>query len=849
MRIHWKQNLIVKISLFLSLVSLIIAISLTVWYVNDKSQIENTAKNIARETASNAATEIEETLSEIPSIAHAIADDLTSGKLTDEDVEDRLLSELEMRPRIGAITACYVPEFVPDCISQADRCLYCPFSYRQPDGEIVIERIEDAYDYTKPPGTPGPDGVPITSDWYHRPFREGPSWGEPYFGSFLQDYWAGYGTPFYRTDPNTGQRAPAGIIDVSLTLDQFQELIGTIDLKSPGVGYGFILSKTGTFIAHPIREFVTGQINISDISDSLTEESLRDFAEYWQSEQTIIEDHVDERSGQSSWLFLSLIPETDWWVGIVLDKALVIRSNLLAGQTHQIQIAIAMAVLAFLFFLSVFLLRVHEGINKRLWAVSATFSILCILGTGYIWFLAISGSSGEDARDIMLIDRASSEKVEADWGRNAIDPVYVPTGVLIQSMDFTTAHDILITGYIWQKYSGNIPDWAKPKPDSGEVGFILPQEIGWKMTSEAYRQKTYKVTYTISNQGFSTAAPCTPVVLIDGEEAASDEIKKCPALAAGDSYTQTVGPFTLTGNSDEIKVCADRDDAIFEADEENNCRQVTWTGGGAAQPDLVVTSISQDLVVTSISIERDQEVIGWNVRATIRQEIDYTQYPFHREDVEIPIWHKNFDSNVILTPDLVSYATTAPESLSYVGQDFFLEGWNTDRTFFSYRERSYNTDFGLNSDLRQQKIPELYLHLSLTRQFVDAFISHIIPIAVVICLLFAVLVVVTRREEKIKIIGVTASTVLAYCAALFFTVVLLHINLRTGLEAPARIVYIEYLYFLIYAAILGVSVNAILFTSRVKIWLVEFRDNLLIELLFWPVFTALLLVISLFVFI
>jgi hypothetical protein len=350
-----------------------------------------------------------------------------------------------------------------------------------------------------------------------------------------------------------------------------------------------------------------------------------------------------------------------------------------------------------------------------------------------MWFLNISRPSGEDARDMMLVGRAISEKVAADCGRDITDPIYVPTGVFVQSMDFTTAHDIFFTGYIWQKYSDDMPDGIRPDP--GEVGFILPQEIGWKMTTEAYRHK-----------------------------------------------------------------------------------------------------------------EDDHEIIGWNVRATIRQEIDYSQYPFHREDIEIPIWHKDFDRRVILIPDLVSYTTTTPESLPYVGQDFFLEGWNTDRTFFSYRESSHNTDFGLPGYVGQQKFPELYFHISLTKQFANAFISHIVPITVVIILLFAVLTIITRREEKIRLGGISTGAVLAYCAALFFIVVLSHINLRTGLEAPAGIIYLEYLYFLVYVAILAVSMNSILFSSQTKIRLIEHRDNLMVGLLFWPLLMGSLLVITLAVF-
>ena len=45
-----------------------------------------------------------------------------------------------------------------------------------------------------------------------------------------------------------------------------------------------------------------------------------------------------------------------------------------------------------------------------------------------------------------------------------------------------------------------------------------------------------------------------------------------PALAAGANYSNTVGPFTMSGNSDNITVCADNDDVVAESDETNNCQ-------------------------------------------------------------------------------------------------------------------------------------------------------------------------------------------------------------------------------------------------------------------------------------
>ena len=139
-------------------------------------------------------------------------------------------------------------------------------------------------------------------------------------------------------------------------------------------------------------------------------------------------------------------------------------------------------------------------------------------------------------------------------------------------------------------------------------------------------------------------------------------------------------------------------------------------------------------------------------------------------------------------------------------------------------------------------------HIGLTREFADAFIAHIIPLVVVTFLLFAVLVIVTMRQDRIGIFGFSTSSVLAYCAALFFVVVVLHISLRSGLGAPGTVVYLEYFYFLIYAAILLVSVDSILFASAVNVPFIEFRDNVLFELLYWPSITGVLLAISLFVF-
>lgn len=86
-------------------------------------------------------------------------------------------------------------------------------------------------------------------------------WGEPYLGSATGVYWGGYGTTFYKPVADGevvdgSGRTSAGTIGVSLTLEQFQTLVGAVSFGDVGTGYGFIVSKTGDFIYHPESKFV-----------------------------------------------------------------------------------------------------------------------------------------------------------------------------------------------------------------------------------------------------------------------------------------------------------------------------------------------------------------------------------------------------------------------------------------------------------------------------------------------------------------------------------------------------------------------------------------------------------------
>jgi len=95
--------------------------------------------------------------------------------------------------------------------------------------------------------------------------------------------------------------------------------------------------------------------------------------------------------------------------------------------------------------------------------------------------------------------------------------------------------------------------------------------ITWKSESWVVMEdKTYNILYTVTNRGSGDAGASTTSITIDGVNAATGMV---PALSPDVSCETILGPFTMTGDSDTIEVCADMDDVVSESNEENNCKE------------------------------------------------------------------------------------------------------------------------------------------------------------------------------------------------------------------------------------------------------------------------------------
>lgn len=218
------------------------------------------------------------------------------------------------------------------------------------------------------------------------------------------------------------------------------------------------------------------------------------------------------------------------------------------------------------------------------------------------------------------------------------------------------------------------------------------------------------------------------------------------------------------------------------------------------------------------------EVQTWKFTADLRQPLNYASFPFDMEEIQIQIQTKNQLANQVLRPDFEQYKNLDPASLPGINKnDLELNGWQIKQSYFSYQV--------LQENLQDEVL--LTFNLVIKRIITGPIITHLLPLIMVSCLAFCTLLLWTKKERKITLWGFSSSTVLEQCAALFFILVISHVSLRDELEAKGMI-FLEYFYFGAYAQIVFVAVAAIVYTSDIPFRILDFKEGLIIKMLYWP---------------
>ena len=463
----------------------------------------------------------------------------------------------------------------------------------------------------------------------------------------------------------------------------------------------------------------------------------------------------------------------------------------------------------------------------RWWVASMLVTAILLVVLIGLWVLRDRRPMAPESE--LVLSNAEIIEAESSRGnRGAPDEVVrLETGVFIQSLRFDGPNDVHLTGYLWHRFPGDVAaaiDPADPKARvpvlnaAGEAvdvrpGFILPEQV-----DSQFELELRSVIFNEPGGGSpASGAPQTTIAkeavdeVTPGRDGTTEDDAGRP-----DSTAPTLPPMLFR----DMARGTDRLDAAVPG-------RVDALAAGST---------------TAL----------YYFEAPVRQPFTYADFPFDHKVVWLRIWPAEFERNVVLVPDRLSYPCPPPQPnvpCTKVGDVFGVDeaielgGFSREETYFDYFRGTYNSNLGADR-FQQRDYPELRFNLVVRRDLLNAFVSNLVPLGVAAGLAFAVLMTIRSNGSRQHRFGFSTTQVMTTLGALFFAVLMAHQSLRQQFEG---VVYFEYFYFLMYLVLLGVAVVAILVSAPATrdLAVVRFGDNLLARVLYWPTILLTMVVITL----
>ncbi|MEN8215653.1 MAG: cache domain-containing protein [Pseudomonadota bacterium] len=381
------------------------------------NQVQATKDQLMQKTRL-AVQQIDEVLSQLSSTVHSLADEIGSGKLQRSQILERLEKTMDKTPQMFGMGVAYIP-------------------------------------YLNDPQTRR-----------HSPYyTQGSSQTED------QDLLQVFTAPCSYNDPTIQYKMSKCLVFVDYSRQDIKALMNTLDLGK--TGYGFILSKQGVFLAHPIEEYVKSQKTIFNIADIHNDNALKRLGERAINNESGVMEYINPMTGQTYWIFYQPIPTTGWVMGTVVIKDEVLGQTLEDLRHKQIWICVWIIICLLFFFALLF--------RAECWLVVFSSSLLLLISIGFIWYLAQTAPFRSEAA--IIVDKANLNQFLSTKPFEE-PPLFIPTGVLIESIEFSGEH-VNLTGQIWQKYDDDFPSTISRS-------FVLPDGESIKIKEVYRRQENQK---------------------------------------------------------------------------------------------------------------------------------------------------------------------------------------------------------------------------------------------------------------------------------------------------------------------------------------------------------------------
>ncbi len=259
--------------------------------------VENLKKN-AEYLTLNTVSKIEKELGAIQRVPDNFVAIFQEKKMEESEMKQLVKMMVENNSEI--IGACIA--FRPYYHSPAEK-FYSLYYYRNNNRIDFLNLGNDKYDY-------------YYMDWYQLPKELGKSiWSEPYFDTGGANMLlTTYSVPVYLT--NEGEKEFAGILTIDVSLDWLQKNVNDIEVYK--TGYGFMISKTGVIVTHPIKDFIMNETMFSIADMQKSGELYKIGRNMINGQSSFAElEYRNIKTGKLSWISYAPVKLNGWSLGIV----------------------------------------------------------------------------------------------------------------------------------------------------------------------------------------------------------------------------------------------------------------------------------------------------------------------------------------------------------------------------------------------------------------------------------------------------------------------------------------------------------------------------------------------------
>jgi sigma-B regulation protein RsbU (phosphoserine phosphatase) len=178
---------------------------------------------------------------------------------------------------------------------------FAPYFYKV-NGQIWSTYLDKFYDY-------------FDWQWYKIPKElNHPVWSEPYYdkggGNIIMET---YSVPFYRTE--SYKKIFTGVVTADMSLEWLQEIVSSMKIFK--TGYGFLISQKGTFITHPVKDYIMTETILS-IAKKNNDEKLQQIGHKMIKREEGFVKIRDFYTGRESFLYYTPLLSQGWSLGIII---------------------------------------------------------------------------------------------------------------------------------------------------------------------------------------------------------------------------------------------------------------------------------------------------------------------------------------------------------------------------------------------------------------------------------------------------------------------------------------------------------------------------------------------------